>query len=213
MKTLLTLSCAILAAVSFAQVRQTEGSGNARKETRSVPVFSQIVLEGAIEAEVFTGSKPGVTLQFDDNLLRQIETRVEGDKLIIRPKGSYTSKLELKAWITLPQLKGAIIRGSGNLIGKNISTPACALAIEGVGDITLTGKVGTLSATVSGSGSMALRQFQAQSVNAIISGTGSLDLYASKSLNGNISGTGSIKYAGSPKVKSQVSGTGTISKN
>src|SRR5262245_4681869 len=77
-----------------------EGNGKAGSEKRSVPTFSEVDVSGSMRLEVVVGAEPSVELSGDENLLRLIETKVEGNRLSISATEDIDPDLPLVARVT-----------------------------------------------------------------------------------------------------------------
>ena len=85
--------------------------------------------------------------------------------------------------------------------------------ILGSGNITATGTVQNLSASIKGSGNLNLQSVQARAARVSIAGSGDATVNASDELSASIAGSGDIRYAGDPpRVEKNVAGSGSIRK-
>lgn len=177
------------------------GSGTTVTETRDVPPFERIDLHGSGRVEVTVGSAQRVEVTTDDNVIGRLLTEVEDDTLVIRlSRGSYRHVDGPHVTITVPELRGVSIRGSGEVRATDIRAPSFRASISGSGDMQLHGGVGRLHASISGSGDMHLSRLRAREAVVKIAGSGDMRLTVLESLSGKIAGSGDVRVHGSPQL-------------
>ena len=199
------------ASAAFGGSPSTVGSGNRTTETRNVAAFHGIAYANAGSLDVTVGKGQKLTLEIDDNLMKEIRTEVRDGILYIESKHGYQSKKGLKVIAQVSSLDSLSLSGSVAAKVAGVNSDKLKADISGSGALNAAGTVGKLSIDVSGSGSADLKNLHARSAGVDISGSGSVRVFASDSLEANISGSGSIEYAGNPKkVTKDVSGAGVI---
>lgn len=182
-----------------------------KTEARTVPAFTTVSTSGAFDVVLTQGPVVSVELDGDDNILAEIETKVSGTTLDIRPVREISPTKTVLVRITHPGVEGVAIRGSGSIVASNLDVPRFQADISGSGNVKLAGKVTSVSVDVSGSGSVFTLGLAAENVRIEISGAGSAEVMATKSLVARISGSGTIVYAGDPTdVNTSVSGSGSV---
>lgn len=138
---------------------------------------------------------------------------------------------ELQVYITLPQLAGIEITGSGtvestdtlhvdklniditgsaNVNATLVSHNKITGNITGSGDVTLKGMCDSEDFEISGSGNFHAFDLTSVSSEIEVSGSGDAEINASKALNADISGSGTVKYKGNPAVNAKTSGSGEV---
>jgi hypothetical protein len=191
-----------------------EAGGPPRTEQRGVDLFHSIDLRGAIDATVQAGSRPSVTLVADSDTLKAIRTRVENGMLIVDMEAGkqwLSDAGRIEAHITLPTLNALAMNGAGKVTITGIDSGALALALQGAGSISASGKSATLNARVNGAGSMDVSSLVAGDASVVVNGAGELKANVTGALQATVNGVGSITYAGKPqKVDSQIHGVGRI---
>jgi hypothetical protein len=223
--------------VLFGHERVT-GSGKAATETRTVAGFQAIALRTPMKLVLRQGTREGVELRGDDNLLPLIETRVVDRggvptlELGIKKGTSLATKTELVGSVDLITLRALSIHGSGDVVGEALKTPSLAVAISGSGnvrlmqvvadevsakvsgsgDIEFSGRARTLGVSISGSGDVNTRALEADDVSVSVAGSGDANVTARKTLAVSIAGVGNVKYAGDAVVKTSIAGHGNVSK-
>jgi hypothetical protein len=193
--------------------RSVDGSGVSASESRTLKTFTSIEIGASADVTVRFGETQSVVVETDDNILPLVETRVQGNKLVIgQPIGTdLNPRLGIQVTIVMKSLDRVTISGSGNVTISGMDTNLVRFEIPGSGDITAQGTVDTVNATIKGSGNIFCGDLQAKSADVRISGSGDVTVYASENLSANISGSGTVLYRGDPAMVDQsVSGSGGV---
>lgn len=167
--------------------------------------FQKLEVAGPYEVEVRTGANPGVTGHGPQKLLERTVVEVEGDKLVIKPQEhngwfhmSWGSHGKAAFTVTVPQLSGAMIAGSGDINVDNVR-----------GD--------NFEGTVAGSGNLAVANLDVQALKLSIAGSGGAKAAAGKAQSGDyeIGGSGDIDAAGlqTQQAKVSIAGSGSVKAN
>lgn len=191
---------------------QVQGSGKVKTESRSVPNFTKIQSHGSANCEVTVGPAVSVKITADDNILPMVKTRVEDGALIISTEGRFSSKSGIRAVVTVPNLAGFSISGSGDAKIKGVRGSRFDVAISGSGDIDGQGQADSVDAAISGSGDIDLSSLRSRTASASIAGSGDIRLNVADSLSAAIQGSGSITYLGNPRVSKSIAGSGSVAK-
>jgi hypothetical protein len=171
------------------------------RETRKVDNFKKISFRIPATLYIKQGNTNKLELEGDKDILREIETYVEGSKLVIgREDGwknwfSDRNRGRITVYIIVKELEALQVSGSGDVIGEGRFT------------------TGDLSLKVSGSGALQLEIDATGEVEADVSGSGSIDLKGkSKSFNSDVSGSGRVAIAMNIKNSAEfgISGSGKI---
>jgi hypothetical protein len=158
-----------------------EGSGHVTAETRQVSNFSQVELSGMGDLYVTQGETETLRIEAEDNLIPYITTEVHGDTLEI----GFRSDMPLNIWptrpvkfyLTLKNVTGLQVRGSGNIYAERLAADQLQLAVSGSGNLAVEQlEVKTLTNTISGSGDLYVDGLKADSVQTTISGSGTCEL-------------------------------------
>lgn len=221
----MTTSCIIVVNGKSAQ-----GSGNIITEEREVSEFNKVHLKGSGNVFLIPGEKQALTIKTDDNIMPLIETAVSGDKLTISHGKHYLRPTVFDVFITVKDLAGVAISGSGDISGKGrfvtdtfyaeisgsgdmdleVETDKLGSKISGSGSIRLAGKAQDYRVSISGSGEINAFDVQAQTVSVKISGSGDCRVHAAESLDAKISGSGDVYYKGRPRINTKISGSGSL---
>ena len=221
----MTTSCIIVV-----NGKSVQGSGNIITEEREVSEFNKVLLKGSGKVFLTSGEKQLLEIKTDDNIMPLIETAVSGDKLTISHGKHHLRPTAFDVFITVKELAGVAISGSGDISGKGrFVTDTFYTEISGSGDVDLEVETGKLSSKISGSGSIRLAgkaqdyrvsisgsgeinafDVQAETVSVKISGSGDCRVHAAESLDAKISGSGDVYYKGRPRINTKISGSGSL---
>ena len=222
-----TLIASFLMAVTFTAFAQN-------KETRDVRDFDEVVMKISGKVYIKQGNKNEVILEGDERTLERVETNVRGGRLSIETNGRRWSSSRatgrVNIYITVKELNGVSVSGSGDIIGQSIfKSDNFSSSISGSGDIELEIDAKNVSARISGSGNMELsgsaeyaklgmsgsgkylaEDMKVDDYEISISGSGRSSVNAQENLDVRISGSGSVYYKGRPSVNSSVAGSGKV---
>jgi len=213
-------------------VPPTKGNGTVKTDTRAMTDFKQVVNATAYKMTVAEGSTSGIAVTVDENLQSLVTANVVNGALVVSTVGNPAPSAEPLLAVTLPELQGATLAGSGSVEVGNLSQArALALVNTGSGPLHFSGQALAMVAKVSGAGPMVLSG-TANGLDADVSGSGALEakdltvngaaqLASSGSgnitatVNGNISftlsGSGNIDWFGTANVSGQnVTGSGKV---
>jgi hypothetical protein len=211
------------------------GSGHVTSEKRTVSSFKQITFSGVGQLTITQGKTDTLTVKADANLLPYLTSSVSGTTLDLGVKSgvSVQSADPIAFHVTVTQLQGVTLSGSGGVQASNLSGPSLTVTLSGSGDVVLNQvRVPSLTATLSGSGSIqATGSAQSQDITisgsgdfngsgfatktakVAISGSGSVTVQVSDALSATVTGSGDVSYIGSPKVTQHVTGSGSVSQH
>ncbi len=191
------------------------------RETRNVDSFTRISFRHPGKLYLRQGSPQKVEVQGDDEVLRELETEVSGGKLVIKREGDgdwfdwdWSDDGEVTVYITVPEIEGIAVGGSGDLVGQGVITgDDMALAVSGSGSMEVEVQIsGDLEADVSGSGTMEVKG-KCRNVDSDVSGSGGVRLSAAiaDAADFSVSGSGRIDASGtSERVNATISGSGEV---
>ena len=205
--------------------------------SRKVQGFTKVHLQLPMDVTIRPGKEFSLVLELrDSDMADKISTEVRGDTLYL---SSNEHSLHLRgkntATITMPDVRGISIAGSGNVdlagfaqgvdlaleiagsgdITYSGKSSALAVAIAGSGNVKLTGSTGSLSVNIEGSGDLKAGDFSAKNASVAVSGSGDADLRVSGgAVQFTVNGSGDIRWSGDASVVSAVThGSGSIKKH
>lgn len=189
------------------------------RETRNVSNFTRISYRVPGTLYVKQGSPQKVELEGPKDILREVETEVNGDRLVIGKESrwmdwGWSEKDKIKVYITVPTIEGLSVSGSGDLLAEDkITVSDLDLNVSGSGSMRVAfAATGNVEADVSGSGDIDLKG-SCNNFDSDVSGSGKV--YASLAIQDladfGVSGSGKIEAQGSSKrVKAGISGSGRV---
>jgi hypothetical protein len=190
-----------------------------KRDTRKVESFTRISFRFPGKLYLKQGSPQKVELVGEPDVLKEIETEVDGDRLTIGREGKWNSWFsdnaeKVTVYITVPDISGVNVSGSGDIIGETlIKGNNLELKVSGSGSMTLeVDASGELDADVSGSGDMNVKG-KCGSFDSDVSGSGKIVLAVSVAGEANfgVSGSGRISASGSAEsVRAGISGSGKV---
>jgi hypothetical protein len=201
------------AATSACGQARSEDGGPATSRNYQVANFQQIEVAGPYDVDVRTGANASVSAQGPQKLLDRTVVEVKGDKLVIRPERQngwfhvgWTSHGKAHFAVTVPQLRGATIAGSGDVRVDRVQGDQFEGTVAGSGGISVaTMDVQSLKLAIAGSGGLKAGAGKAQAANYDIAGSGDIDAAAVQTQQAKVS------IAGSGSVRAHSSGTADIS--
>ena len=212
-------------------------TGNGRLINQEIAISDYAVIELINTANVIYEQKsaktPYLQVYIDENLIPEIDIRVNGERLVITSKDGknlrptqfkiYTNSRNLKTVQSKGtgdiHLKGEVnaprmsidIRGTGDVVADSLYCEELKVNISGTGNARLAGVANDATFQISGTGNIEAFDYFLQQLRAVSSGTGDMDVRVSEYLDVVISGTGDIRYVGEPKkIDKKISGTGRL---
>lgn len=189
------------------------------RETRNVDTFNRLSFRVPGKLYLKQGSPQKVELEGPKDLLKEIETEVDGGRLIIGKEGkwmnwSWGDNDRIIAYVTVKDIEAISVSGSGDLIGQGKFTSAdLDLNVSGSGSLNIEADAsGKMEGNVSGSGELIVKGSCA-SFESDVSGSGEVNLIAAirEGADFGVSGSGKIRAEGTAKsVKTSISGSGKV---
>jgi hypothetical protein len=212
----------VLAAAALAgcHAQADGGEGATVSKNYSVGNFSAIEVAGPYDVQVRTGSSPSVSGSGSEKLLERTVVEVQGDKLLIHAENNHSffhfgfgSRGKAHFVVTVPQLSGATIAGSGGITVDKVTGNAFEGDIAGSGGLNLTSvEVQSLKLSIGGSGGVKAGTGRAKSVEYEIAGSGGIDAagITAEQAKVSIAGSGSVKANATATADIHVMGSGDV---
>jgi hypothetical protein len=208
------------------------GSGKSATETRDVPSFKAVRLEGSGQVLLTVGSPRSLSVSGDDNLLPLVLTEVDGSTLRLgfKPGTGVRTVTPLVFRVTVPSLSGLAIAGSGDIVGRSpiladritmeiggsgniraeLAASQVTALIQGSGSIEVSGRTESQDIQIHGSGAYRAQGLQSDAASVQVFGSGDTTLSVARELTVSINGSGDVSYRGSPRVSVKNSGSGKV---
>jgi hypothetical protein len=188
------------------------------RETRNVSDFTKIAYRIPGKLYLRQGNTTKVEVEASKETLKNIETNVEGDRLVIETPSKWNWKWNdderINVYITVRNLEAVSVSGSGDLVGEGkFNTGEIHLNVSGSGSMKLEIEAtGDVEADVSGSGELIVKG-RGKGFESDVSGSGrvQLDMAIDGGADFGISGSGKIEAKGRARqVKAAISGSGKV---
>jgi hypothetical protein len=236
---LIKIGVLVLAIVSLSScvwdvnLGHTNGNGNVVTEDREVADFTEVKGTSGIDVYLTEGNENKVVVEADENLMVQIETYVEDDRLIIRTEGSIGKAKAKKVYVTYTDLKKIIATSGADVIGQSIikaetimleASSGADLEVEvfakkvyaetssGSG-IKVSGKATSLRADASSGSDLNARNLLVVDCRADASSGADITVNVKEQLTTEVSSGADIKYYGNPsEISKNKSTSGSVRK-
>ena len=172
-------------------------------QTRPLRDFERIELLGSLDVKYQQADSFSVRVDAPVEVLKKVETLVDGDKLVVRMKGDgnlinfgVADSENVTVYVTSPDFLGITLKGSGDF--------ECLHLLD----------TDNLDIVLNGSGDILFDDIICDRINVSLVGSGDVDVRNVKTLQSslNLVGSGDIKMAfdNSGKVESNLTGSGDI---
>lgn len=194
--------------------RGVRGSGIVKTESRSVSGFSSISFNSVGEVTVQQTGKESLAITAEDNILPLLESHVADNilYLTLAKDGKMNPTKPIEFIVQVKSLESLKTDGVGSIEAQGIQGKRLAVAMDGVGEVTIAGSADALDLSLSGVGSYQGEKFKTKQATVRNSGMGSAVVNVSEQLDADLSGVGSIEYVGSPQVRKSGRGLGSVKK-
>jgi hypothetical protein len=173
------------------------------EESRPLKGFERIELLGSLDVKYEQADSFSVRVAAPVNVIKDVETRVEGNKLVVNMKGSnkfinigVSDSDGVTIYVTSPDFIGIELKGSGDFDCKQLLD------------------TDNLDITLKGSGDIKFHDVICDQVNVSLVGSGDVELKNVKMLRSNIDLVGSgdvkVRFNESGSVESRLTGSGDI---
>lgn len=192
------------------------------EQTRSITGFERIELLGSLDVKYMQADSFSVKVDAPVEVIKYVETRVEGNVLKINMKGENNlinfgvrDSENVTVYVTSPDFLGITLRGSGDFECRHlVDTDNLDIALNGSGDITFDDIIcDRINVSLVGSGDVEVRNVKMlqSSVNLVGSGDVKMHFDNSGSVEANLTGSGDITLDGEVKeYRNNVRGSGDI---
>lgn len=219
-KLLIGVPLLYLAACTGNRGDSVELTGKTVSKTFAASAFDRVSLEDSDNVVVRVGPAASVTAQGDSAIVDRLDVRVEDGELKIARKGkgnwfsSGGRKGNATVTVTVPQLAGASVEGSGNMTVDRVAGAEFQAAVAGSGDMRV-GAIETrgLDAAVAGSGNLVLDRVATGPFKIAIAGSGNLSAQGTaEAADVSIAGSGDVEAASlvAARGKVAIAGSGNV---
>lgn len=217
--------------IRFGKAPPSEGDGKKTTQERPISGFTSLRVGGPIEVIVHEGPSHAVVVTIDSNLHGRVETRVEGDVLVIEVNGPIRYEGEGRVQVTLPRLVGVSVPLQGKVVvnaaqsARDVTLTAggegdlawaggagrMALANSGIGAVTTSGTCARLSVASTGKGDVRAKDLSARDAEVTLTGAGNVELtLGGGTLAVRLLGSGDVVWWGEGTPAAKVAGSGHL---
>ncbi|WP_345369139.1 head GIN domain-containing protein [Algivirga pacifica] len=176
-------------------------------------------------------NEQSIEVHGQENIIDLLRTNVEDGEWEIDFKQSVAKREPLEIYISVKDLSKVEIDGSGNIellttfqseksfdleiegsgnFEGDINTEKLMVAIDGSGEVVLSGSAKEVDYEIEGSGNIHAETLLGQQATIDISGSGDVYTQIESNMVVDISGSGNVYYLGTPKVEAEISGSGKV---
>ena len=190
------------------------------EENRELSGFERIEQYGSLDVEYMQADSFSVRVNAPDNVLDQVETRVEGNKLIIRMNNTgnivdFNSTDGVTVYVTSPDFLGVMLKGSGNFECKHLlDTDNLDIELRGSGDVEFDNVIcDHIGVALVGSGDVEVKKVKTLQSMVELIGSGDIKMKFEDSgrVEARLMGSGDIALSGQVQsLREDVRGSGDL---
>ncbi len=205
--------------------------GRQIEETRKLGSFNAISLPGSGNVRIRIGGEHSVVVRANERVMRQVETDVRGDELVLNVRGpNFGSSVEYE--VTVPTLRAIRVSGSGDVVASDtiagdslqvsilgsgsveakVHVGSLSVNSMGSGDLAFSGDVDAAEVRIHGSGDLDARGLNGRRAEISISGSGDAKVGEFQDLSANVMGSGDVEYQGNPRLTTHTPGSGEVTR-
>jgi hypothetical protein len=225
--------------ISACSQAHSEGAGPTVSRNYQVGQFQEIEVAGPYDVDVRTGANPTVAANGSEKLLEHTVVEVRAGKLLIHPEerkgwfhGGWHWRGKASFTVTVPELRGATIAGSGGIKVDRVAGDSFEGTIAGSGGLVLAstdvqtlklsiggsggiqagaGKAKMAEYDIAGSGGINAGGVSAEQAKVSIAGSGGVQANATGTAQVDIVGSGDVQVSGGAKCSVTKAGSGNVS--
>lgn len=185
--------------------------GDRVNRTYEVTNFTNLDVSHAFEVDIKVGPEVSLKITAGENIHPYIIVENKENTLVLSIKSGLNNVGDIKAEVTVPNLKSVDASGACKIYVDGISTESFELDMSGACSGKLYGKVNKLEIDLSGATNLDAKDLIAEQVEVDISGASNTKVYASQSIEAEASGASNITLFGDPeKVETDLSGASNL---
>ncbi|MBX7240106.1 MAG: DUF2807 domain-containing protein [Bacteroidia bacterium] len=201
----------------FAQNRKPlTGKGELISRKEPLPSFKVLEfygMDGQVTVDVQKNAQPEILCNVDENLNDLLRYEVRGKTLAVFINGNrnnvlYIENTRIEVKIVCPELEEIRFEGNADIAVAGIEQQSLKVKKEGNGNMTLSGKVNTLTIHKEGNGKVDAQALPSESAEIMGFGNGNIYVNASVIAKGVLSGNGSVKNTGEGETQGTTFGNG-----
>ena len=181
-------------------------------ENRAVRGFTAVELSSFGDLQIEQTGTESLSVEAAPDVLPKLTSDVSGGvlRLGVAPGTAIDDARGVVYRLTVATLGSVVVSGAGDVTASNLQADRLTVGIDGAGDVTLGGTVGSQVVTVEGAGDYDGENLQSTDAEINIDGAGDAVVRVSGRLDVAIRGVGSVEYIGDPQVTQSVTGAGSV---
>lgn len=190
------------------------GEGSVVTKELKVDRFNDLGLAVVGKVYISKGSTQKVTVEGQANIIDNLKMEVKDGEWSIEFEQKAKNYESLVFHITVPEIEGLSIAGSGSIIGEDSfeGLDHLDIAIAGSGDVKFSGSARKVAVSIAGSGTVSVPDLKTEDCKIDIAGNGDCSIDVTDDLKVSIAGSGDVKYKGSPRISTSIAGSGHVSR-
>jgi hypothetical protein len=191
------------------------GGGPTVTQTRDVPPYRALDVNGGVDVAVVPGDAEGVVVTGGEDVIDRVRTVVEGGRLTVSIKDhgiviGADPFDDVRVEVAAAALDTIRVQGSADLDLGRIDRDTLTILVQGGADIDASGTVDDLTLQIEGAGDANLGELEARTARVTVEGAGDAELNVSDELDVVVQGAGDVTYRGNPSVRQRVEGAGEV---
>lgn len=192
------------------------------EEQRGLKGFERIELLGSLDVKYEQADSFSVVVQAPEEVIDDVQTRVDGDRLVVNMKGSnkflnmgVSDSKDVTVYVTSPDFLGIELKGSGDFECKKLlDTDNLDILLRGSGDISFDDVVcDRINVSLVGSGDVKVKHVKTLRSLVELIGSGDVKIMFDDSgdVDSRLTGSGDIELSGTVRnFSSNVRGSGDM---
>jgi len=218
---------------SCRRFRCVKGKGDVRTETRKMKGFNKIDISGGYKVTLKQDSSESISISIDDNLMKYVETTVDGSTLRVHSRKNICPSGETTLIIGVKNLDGIEASGAVEVVSNgrlnikdlnidlsgstkidlDLNAAKVRTGASGSSEIILKGQAASHDVDMSGSGKVEALDFVVGRYKISTSGASECKINVLNELDVHTSGSSDIQYRGNPgRVNNDQSGASSVKK-
>jgi hypothetical protein len=196
----------------FSYKSRIAGSGKLKTEERVVSKFNGISVSGPWNVKVNSGEVQKLVIKSDDNILRNIDTKVMDGILRISSKANLSPKAGSDIIISAGNINSITGAGAVRFIVNGVSTESFIVKLAEACKAEMSGEAVDLTVKGAGSTEIGAKDFLSERVIVKIAGAAEAVVFAAQKLDVEIAGAGTVKYYGNPMITKKMAGAAKLTR-
>lgn len=179
------------------------GNGRLARETRKLPPFQNLLINGDFTVTVQHGLPAKAELNVDENLLPEIHTTVANGILTLGAAKELRSKHALQIRLISPEISSVTHLGRGPLTLQLLDAKDFTLNNKNTGSVSAEGNAQELSINAEGSGTLDFSAVHARTAQILSTRDADIRATATTAVSIDNYGSGTVTIQGSPEQVQQ----------